>query len=235
MNRWKNFTSGFVRENPVFGLYLGICSVLAVSTTINNAIGMGVCVIITLLFSNVIISLMRNIIPNDIRIPVYIVIIASLVTVVEMLVNAFSPELAESLGTFISLIVVNCIILGRAEAFASKNGIVDSILDALGMGLGYTVGLLIMAVIRQLIGTGVLEFVNPFNAAQVIFSFTIIPSDYTIGLFSSAPGAFLTFGLLAGLLAMYNGKKQEKIEAAEKAAKAAAAKAAAEAKLKEAK
>ena len=129
MNRWKNFTSGFVRENPVFGLYLGICSVLAVSTTINNAIGMGVCVIITLLFSNVIISLMRNIIPNDIRIPVYIVIIASLVTVVEMLVNAFSPELAESLGTFISLIVVNCIILGRAEAFASKNGIVDSILD----------------------------------------------------------------------------------------------------------
>ena len=230
MNRWENFTSGFLRENPVFGLYLGICSVLAVSTTINNAIGMGVCVIITLLFSNILIALMRDIIPNDIRIPVYIVIIASLVTVVEMLVNAFSPALAESLGTFISLIVVNCIILGRAEAFASKNTVLDSILDAIGMGLGYTVGLFVMAAIRQIIGTGGLEFVNPFNAAHVIFSFNIIPQDYTISLLTSAPGAFLTFGILAGLLATYNGKKAEKAEAAAKAAKAAAA-----AKLKEAK
>lgn len=230
MNRWKNFTSGFIRENPVFGLYLGICSVLACSTTINNAIGMGVCVIITLLFSNIIISLMRNIIPNDIRIPVYIVIIASLVTVVEMLVNAFSPALASSLGTFISLIVVNCIILGRAEAFASKNGIMDSILDALGMGLGYTLALLAMAFIRQIIGTGVLSFANPFNAEQILFSFTIIPENFTISLFSSSAGAFLTFGILAGLLAMYNGKKAEKAAAAEKAEKAAAA-----AKLKEAK
>lgn len=224
MNRWKNFTSGFVRENPVFGLYLGICSVLAVSSTLDNAIGMGVCVIITLVFSNILVSLMRNITPNDIRIPVYIVIIATLVTVVEMLLNAYAGTLAESLGTFISLIVVNCIILGRAEAFASKNGIFDSILDALGMGMGYTLALIVMAVIRQLIGTGALSMSNPFNPEQVFFNIQMIPGDYVISLFTQPAGAFLTFGILAGLMAMYNGKKAEKAAAAEKAAKLAAAK-----------
>ena len=230
MNRWQNFTSGFVRENPVFGLYLGICSALACSSTLNNAIGMGVCVIITLICSNILISLMRDIIPNDIRIPVYIVIIATLVSVVEMLVNAFSPALAESLGTFIPLIVVNCIILGRAEAFASKNGIVDSILDAVGMGLGYTFALVLIAFIRQIVGTGVLDFTNPFNASQVIFSIKLIPADYVVSLFTSSAGAFLTFGILAGLFATVNGKKAEKAAAAEKAAKLAAANAAKEAK-----
>lgn len=224
MNRWKNFTSGFVRENPVFGLYLGICSVLAVSSTLDNAIGMGVCVIITLLFSNILVSLMRKITPNDIRIPVYIVIIATLVTMVEMLLNAYAATLAESLGTFISLIVVNCIILGRAEAFASKNGVLDSILDALGMGLGYTLAIVVMAAIRQIIGTGAISMSNPFNPAQIFFNIQLIPGDYVISLFTQPAGAFLTFGILAGLVAMYNGKKAEKAEAAEKAAKLAAAK-----------
>lgn len=230
MNRWKNFTSGFLRENPVFGLYLGICSVLAVSGNLDNAIGMGACVIITLIFSNAIISLLRNIIPNDIRIPVYIVVIATLVTVVEMLLNAYATTLASSLGTFISLIVVNCIILGRAEAFASQNGIFDSILDGLGMGLGYTLSLVAMAFIRQLIGTGALSMSNPFNPSQIFFNIEIIPADYVISLFTQPAGAFLTFGILAGLMALYNGKKAEKAEAAEKAAKLAAAQAAKAAK-----
>lgn len=222
MNRWKNFSSGFVRENPVFGLYLGICSVLAVSNNLDNAIGMGVCVIITLLFSNIIISLLRKVTPNDIRIPVYIVVIATLVTVVEMLMYAYANTLAQSLGTFISLIVVNCIILGRAEAFASKNGVFDSILDALGMGLGYTLALVALALIRQLLGTGVLSMSNPFDPSQVFFNIEIIPSDFVISLFTQPAGAFLTFGVLSGLMALYNGKKAEKQAALAKAAAAVA-------------
>ena len=139
MNRKENFTAGFIRENPVFSLYLGLCSTLAITTTLNNAIGMGVAVIVVLIMSNVIISLIRNITPSEIRIPVYIVIIATLVKIIQMLIKAYAPSLDSALGVFIPLIVVNCIILGRAEAFASKNGVFDSALDGLGMGLGYTV------------------------------------------------------------------------------------------------
>ena len=141
MNRKENFTAGFIRENPVFSLYLGLCSTLAITTTLNNAIGMGVAVIVVLIMSNVIISLIRNITPSEIRIPVYIVIIATLVKIIPMLIKAYAPSLDSALGVFIPLIVVNCIILGRAEAFASKNGVFDSALDGLGMGLGYTVSM----------------------------------------------------------------------------------------------
>lgn len=123
MNRKENFTAGFIRENPVFGLYLGCCSTLAITTSLNNAIGMGVSVIIVLILSNVIISLMRKIIPDEIRIPVYIVVIAALVKSIELLVKAYAPSIDSALGLFLPLIVVNCIILGRAEAFASKNGV----------------------------------------------------------------------------------------------------------------
>ena len=125
MNRKENFTAGFIRENPVFSLYLGLCSTLAITTTLNNAIGMGVAVIAVLIMSNVIISLIRNITPSEIRIPVYIVIIATLVKVIQMLIKAYAPSLDTALGVFIPLIVVNCIILGRAEAFASKNKVLD--------------------------------------------------------------------------------------------------------------
>ena len=133
MDQLKNFKNGLIKDNPVFSLFLGICSTLAITTTINNAIGMGVSVIIVFTMSNVIISMIRKITPDEIRIPVYIVIIATLVTIIQMLIQAFAPALNESLGVFIPLIVVNCIILGRAESFASKNGIVASAIDGIGM------------------------------------------------------------------------------------------------------
>lgn len=207
MNRKKNFTAGFIRENPVFALYLGLCSTLAITTTLNNAIGMSVAVIIVLIMSNVLISLVRKITPNEIRIPVYIVIIATLVKVIQMLIRAYTPSLDTALGVFIPLIVVNCIILGRAEAFASKNGVLDSALDGLGMGIGYGVSIILMSLIRQLIATGGLAFENPFNANQSIFSFQIIPDDFTISMFAQPFGAFVTFACLAAGLAAFQTHK----------------------------
>ena len=219
MNRKENFTAGFLRENPVFSLYLGLCSTLAITTTLNNAIGMGVAVIAVLVMSNVIISLMRNITPSEIRIPVYIVIIASLVKVLQMLIKAYAPSLDTALGVFIPLIVVNCIILGRAEAFASKNKVLDSALDGLGMGLGYTVSIVIMSGIRQLLATGALSFDNPFNAAQNIFTLKIIPDDFTISMFSQPVGAFCTFACLAAGLAAYKSYQTKKAAEKQKEAK----------------
>ena len=214
MNRKENFTAGFIRENPVFSMYLGLCSTLAITTTLNNAIGMGVAVM-----SNVIISLIRNITPSEIRIPVYIVIIATLVKIIQMLIKAYAPSLDSALGVFIPLIVVNCIILGRAEAFASKNSVFDSALDGLGMGLGYTVSIILMSAIRQIIATGILSFDNPFDAAQNIFSIRIIPEDFAISMFSQPFGAFCTFACLAAGLAAYKSHQQNKAKKLEKEAK----------------
>lgn len=205
----NSFTRGLFAENPVFGLYLGICSALAISTSLNNALGMGVAVICVLTLSNVIISLMRKIIPDEIRIPVYIVIIATLVTIVEMLMHAYTPSLYSALGAFISLIVVNCIILGRAESFASKNGPVASLVDGISMGLGYTLSLVVISVIRQVLGTGILSLANPFTDAT-IFSLTIIPEDYIISMFKDPTGAFLTFAVCAAGLAAYVNKSNKK-------------------------
>ena len=215
MNRKENFTAGFIRENPVFSLYLGICSTLAITTTLNNAIGMGVAV---------------NITPNEIRIPVYIVVIATLVKIIQMLIKAYAASLDTALGVFIPLIVVNCIILGRAESFASKNNVFDSALDGLGMGLGYTCSLIVMSVIRQVISTGVLNFTNPFDATQMIFEFRIIPEDYVISVFNQPFGAFVTFALLAAALAGYKNAKTAKAEKKKKAQEAAQAALAKEAK-----
>lgn len=215
MNRMQNFKNGLIKDNPVFGLYLGLCSTLAITTTLNNAIGMGVAVICVLILSNVIISAIRKIVPDDIRIPVYIVIIATLVKIIQMLIEAYAPALNTSLGVFIPLIVVNCIILGRAEAFASKNGVLDSALDGLGMGLGYLLAVLAMSFIRELLATGALVLTNPFDATQVWMNLRIIPEDFTISLFSSPFGAFMTFAILAAALTAYRK------HAAEKEAKAA--------------
>ena len=205
---WENFKNCFIKDNPVFGLFLGMCSTLAISTSLNNALGMGLSVTIILICSNAIISAIRKIVPDEIRIPVFIVIIATLVSILQMLMHAFMPELYTSLGAFLSLIVVNCIILGRAEAFASKNPIGASIIDGLGMGLGYTFSLLLVSVSRELLSTMALKFVNPFNAEQVIVNLQLPFAQYTISLFASSVGAFFTFAVFTAIFAaLKEGKK----------------------------
>lgn len=185
---FHEFTKGIVKENPVLCLALGTCPTLAVTTSASGAIGMGVAATLVLLCSNVVISLLRNVIPKTVRIPAYITLIATFVTVVQMLVKAFAPDIDESLGIFLPLIVVNCIILGRAEMFASKNRVLPSALDALGMGVGFTAALLLMGMIRELFGAGTL------------FGVTVMPSFYTpITVFILPAGGFFVFGLLIAL------------------------------------
>lgn len=215
MNRFQNFKNGLLKDNPVFSLYLGICSTLAITTSVNNGLGMGVAVICVLIMSNVIISLVRNITPEEIRIPVYIVIIATLVKIIQMLIEAYAPALNTSLGVFIPLIVVNCIILGRAEAFASKHGVLDSTLDGLGMGLGYTLAVTSMSLIREVLSTGMINLVNPFDETQVLFNIRILPDDYVISMFSSPVGAFVTFAILAALVSVYKNHADQKVAAKE--------------------
>lgn len=215
MNRFQNFKNGLLKDNPVFSLYLGICSTLAITTSVNNGLGMGVAVICVLIMSNVIISLVRNITPEEIRIPVYIVIIATLVKIIQMLIEAYAPALNTSLGVFIPLIVVNCIILGRAEAFASKHGVLDSALDGLGMGLGYTLAVTSMSLIREVLSTGMINLVNPFDETQVLFNIRILPDDYVISMFSSPVGAFVTFAILAALVSVYKNHTDQKVAAKE--------------------
>jgi len=208
-----NYGLSLLKENPVFGLYLGICSTLAITINLNNALGMGVSVIVILTISNIFISAIRKITPDEIRIPVYIVVIATLVKAVELLIKAYAPALDAALGVFIPLIVVNCIILGRAEAFASKNGVVSSALDGLNMGVAYTLSLVVMSLIRQILATGIVNFSNPFTNVE-IFSINLIPSQYIIPIFSGPIGAFLTFALLAaGVSAIRNHESKSLKEA----------------------
>lgn len=188
----KSILNGIIYENPTFVLMLGMCPTLAVTTSFFNALGMGLSTTIVLLFSNLIISLLRNIIPDRVRIPSYIVIVASLVTIVQLLIRAYFPSLYSSLGIYIPLIVVNCIILGRAESFASKNDCLSSIGDGIGMGIGFTLAICIIAIFREFIGNG------------SFFNINIIPDDYHITMFSLAPGAFLVLGIL---IAIINYKK----------------------------
>lgn len=213
MKSLVNYGMSLLKENPVFGLYLGLCSSLAITTNLDNAVGMGISVLLVLTVSNIVISLLRKLTPDEIRIPVYIVVIATLVKAVEMLIKAYAPAIDAALGVFIPLIVVNCIILGRAEAFASKNGVVASALDGLNMGVSYTLSIFVLSLIRQLLATGVLNMSNPFNDA-VIFDITIIPADFTIPMFSSPIGAFLTFALLAAGIAAINNRDQKKVKGA---------------------
>lgn len=209
MKQLLKFGLNLLKENPVFGLYLGICSTLAITTNLNNALGMGVSVIIILTLSNIFISLIRNITPDEIRIPVYIVVIATLVKAIELLIKAYAPAIDAALGVFIPLIVVNCIILGRAEAFASKNNVFESTLDGLNMGLAYTLSLTAMSLIRQLLATGGLSLSNPFNDA-VLFDFILIPKNYIIPVFAEPIGAFLTFAFLAAGVAAIRNHAAEK-------------------------
>ncbi|RLC55845.1 MAG: electron transport complex subunit RsxE [Candidatus Cloacimonadota bacterium] len=189
MTSLKEFTKGFVKENPVFVMALGLCPTLAVTTSVVNAIGMGLAATFVLVFSNIFISLIKNLIPSKIRIPAYIVVIASFVTIVDMVMHAYLPAIHKSLGLFIPLIVVNCIILGRAEAFASKNNVFNSILDGLGMGLGFTLALVVIGSIREILGAGQL------------LGFNVLPETYKPMLIAIlAPGAFIVMGLLMGLM-----------------------------------
>ena len=153
MKQLSNFMKGIYKENPIVFSTLGLCPALAITTKLQNALGMGIAFIFVITMSNVVISLIRNIVPKDLRIPTYIVIIASFVTIIEMLLNAYLPEVSKSLGLFLSLIVVNCIILGRAESFASKNNVISSLIDGLGMGIGYTLALAIISIIREVLGS----------------------------------------------------------------------------------
>ncbi len=182
----KEFTKGIILENPTFALVLGLCPTLAVSTSVTNAIGMGVAATFVLLGSNIIISLVRNLIPNQIRIPCFIVIIATFVTINEMMMKAYFPALNLALGIYVPLIVVNCIVLGRAEAFASKHGVLESIFDALGMGTGFTIALCLIAFIREVVGAGSLFGIKIFKGLEPVTMFIL------------APGALLTLGLLIG-------------------------------------
>ena len=195
MNFKKQLKEGLLTKNPVLAQLLGMCSTMAITTTLFNGLGMGISVTIILICSNVFISLLRRVIPDSIRIAAYITIIAGFVTIVDLLLQAFLPDLSESLGVFIPLIVVNCIILGRAEAFASKNGVLASAVDGLTQGIGYTLALVIMCIIRELLGSGTFG-AGVLNGGEGI---RIIPSQYPALLMVLPFGGFLTLGcLIAG-------------------------------------
>lgn len=181
----QEFTKGLVKENPVLRLVLGTCPTLAVTTSVSSAIGMGLSASIVLLCSNIVISALRKVIPAKVRIPAYVVIIASFVTLVQMVIKAFAPEINDQLGVFLPLIVVNCIILGRAEAFASKRPVIASAVDALGMGVGFTAALLLMGAIRELLGTGAIAGLQIIPAAVSPMIIFILP-----------PGGFFVFAML---------------------------------------
>ena len=183
MSKLQLITRGIIKDNPTLVLILGMCPTLGVTSSAINGMGMGVATMAVLIMSNMVISLIKNIVPDKVRIPVFIVVIASFVTIIEMLMKAYVPSLYASLGVFIPLIVVNCIILGRAEAFASKNGIVDSALDGIGIGLGFTLSLTAVGAVREILGSG------------SIFGYTFA-GDVMPLLFILAPGGFLVLGYL---------------------------------------
>ena len=205
----KNFLKGIVIENPLFVSILGTCPALATTKSLEAAIGMGILFTIVLVCSSLLVSLLRKLIPEEIKTPAYIVIIATFVTIVKMLTNAFLPELYSTLGVFISLIVVNCIVLGRAEAYASKNNVFDSFIDALGMGVGYTLAILAMAFFRELLGTGGFTIGEIFTFVGGKYTLQIIPVGYEISMFQNPAGAFIVFGLILAVLAFIKNRKAE--------------------------
>ncbi len=195
------FTNGFIKENPLLVLNIGLCSSLGVTTSIFNGFGMGMSMTFVLLMSEIVISIFRKNIPNAIRLPIFIIIIAAFTTIVQLVLQAYVESLYDALGVFLPLIVVNCIIMGRVESFASKNNIGNSVLDALGMGIGYTIVLVLISFIREFLGSGTLM-------SGTSLKLDIIPEAYRIGILNSAPGGFIVFGLLGALLQAYKNKKE---------------------------
>ena len=202
-SKLKTFTNGFLRENPLLVLNIGLCSSLGVTTSIFNGIGMGIGMTFVLVMSEIVISIFRKLIPSAIRLPIFITVIAAFTTIVQLVLNAYVESLYNALGVFIPLIVVNCIIMGRVEAFASKNKLGDCVLDGLGMGIGYTIVLVAISLIRELLGGGTLF-------AGTALKLDIIPKAFRIGIFNSAPGGFLVFGILAACLQAYKQHQANK-------------------------
>ena len=187
-NKWKLIYNGIIPGNPVLVLLLGMCATLGTTSSAMNGLMMGIATMVVLICSNAVISMIKSVVPDKVRIPAYIVVIASFVTMLQLIINAYLPALNATLGIFIPLIVVNCILLGRAEAFAGKNGVVDSICDGLGSGIGFTFALMLLGAVRELLGTGRL------------FDCVIYPEDYGMLLFVLAPGAFLALGYLIAIV-----------------------------------
>ena len=188
MNNFKVLMNGIIKENPTFVLLLGMCPTLGTTSSALNGMSMGLATTFVLVCSNVVISLIKNLIPDMVRIPAFIVVLASFVTALQMCMQAFVPDIYATLGLFIPLIVVNCIILGRAEAFASKNGVVPSFFDGVGMGLGFTIALTVLGAVREILGTG------------KIFGLEVWPEDYGMLMFVLAPGAFIVLGYLIAIV-----------------------------------
>jgi len=231
----NSLVAGIIRENPLFVTVLGTCPALAITKSLEAAVGMGILFTFVLICSNVLISALRKLIPEEVETPAYIVVVATFVTVVKMVTEAFVPALFDSLGVFLSLLVVNCIVLGRAEAFANKNGVYDSFLDGVGNGLGYTLALIVIAFVREILGTGVLSFGSIFPFLKVNGANVTLPIlkgngyDYSISLFAEPAGAFIVFGIMMAIIAVIANRKKDKEAAVKRAAAIAAAqKAAAE-------
>ncbi|MDY9918715.1 MAG: electron transport complex subunit E [Proteiniphilum sp.] len=200
-NNLKVLVNGIIKENPIFVLLLGMCPTLATTSSAINGMSMGLATMFVLVCSNAAISMLKNVIPDMVRIPAYIVVIATFVTIIEMLMNAYVPALADSLGIFIPLIVVNCIVLGRAESFASKNGVISSVFDGVGIGLGFTFALSLLGAVRELLGTG------------KIFSLNIYPEQFGSLIFVLAPGAFIVLGFLIAVFNKLQKKQQLSLKA----------------------
>lgn len=194
-NNLKVLINGLIKENPIFVLLLGMCPTLATTSSAINGMSMGLATMFVLICSNAVISMLKNVIPDMVRIPAFIVVIATFVTIIEMLMNAYVPALADSLGIFIPLIVVNCIVLGRAESFASKSGVLPSIFDGIGIGLGFTFALSLLGAVRELLGTG------------KIFSLNIYPEQFGSLIFVLAPGAFIVLGFLIAIFNKLQNKE----------------------------
>ena len=207
----KTIINGIKNENPVFVLFLGLCPALAVTTKIETAYMMGLCVLFILLFSNLMISIIKKIVPESVRIPVYILIIGTFVTIVELLLQKFVPPLYKALGIYLPLIVVNCIVLGRALAVASKENVGKSLLDALGIGLGYTIALILIASFREILGTGTITLMDGlssltgYKAIYKLPTLNLIPITFL----TSPAGAFFTLGIFAGIINYIRGDKHE--------------------------
>lgn len=218
------FLAGIIKENPLLVSLLGMCPALAVTTSVESAFGMGLLFLMVLTCSNVLVSLLRKIIPDEVRVPCYIVIIATFVTLAKMFTEAFLPELYSSLGVFLSLLVVNCVILGRAEAFAGKNKPMDAFLDGLGNGIGFTLAILIIALFREVLGSGMLTFGRTFpfvaslNGGEVVRLYILKGPgfDYSMMLFTNPAGGFIVLGIFLAVLAAINNHKKNKAALAKK-------------------